>query len=147
MWKHPSPQSICPCFSPPSEVTISTNDRRAVPMVTDSHRRVRLPKTLFRICLGLFLHLRPQALSRRFFVSSIYWSSESTRVKGLSSGYRRVFSKDLLFQVGLAQWKVIHSNTLEANEKAPQDVVQRASEWRNTHQFKTCRPGALQGKP
>lgn len=30
--------------------------------------------------------------------------------------------KDLLFQVGLAQQEVIHSSTLEANEKAPQDV-------------------------
>lgn len=112
-----------------------------------------------------FFFLGWQVQSRCFFIPSIYQSSESTRVKGLSqggetvlwclstgygeavtSGRRRVFSKDLLFQVGLVQWKVIHSSTLEANEKAPQDVVQRGSEWRNTHQFKTCGPGALRGK-
>lgn len=39
-----------------------------------------------------------------------------------SSGRRTVIFKDLLFQVGLAQQEVIHSSTLEANEKAPQDV-------------------------
>lgn len=38
------------------------------------------------------------------------------------SGRRTVIFKDLLFQVGLAQQEVIHSSTLEANEKAPQDV-------------------------
>lgn len=39
-----------------------------------------------------------------------------------SSGWRTVIFKDLLFQVGLAQQELIHSSTLEANEKAPQDV-------------------------
>lgn len=39
-----------------------------------------------------------------------------------SSGRRTVIFKDLLFQVGLVQQEVIHSSTLEANEKAPQDV-------------------------
>lgn len=44
------------------------------------------------------------------------------------SGRRTVIFKDLLSQVGLAQREVIHSSTLEANEKAPQDVEVLSSE-------------------
>lgn len=145
-------------LQPTSEVTISTNDKCAVTMVTDLQRRVRLPKTL---------HLFFGVLDHRYWAgASLFHRStkvQKTHVwKGwvkvgkrcLSTGYgeavisgrRRMFSKDLLFQVGLAHWKVIHCSTLEANEKAPQDVAQRGSEWRNTHQFKTCGPGALRGK-
>lgn len=64
-------------------------------------------------------------------LDSKWWTMfvQNAYVDAMSSARGSVFSKDLLFQVGLAQREVIHSSTLEANEKAPQDVVLRGSEW------------------
>lgn len=39
-------------------------------------------------------------------------------LKGYDNVWGR-YSKDSLFQVGLAHWEVIHSNTWEGNEKVP----------------------------
>lgn len=156
MWKHPSPQSICPLLQPPLWSDYQHKWQACCP---HGDGLAQTGETSQNAILDYFCILdhRHWAGASLFHRSTEVLKAQVWKVwvkvrkrclstgygEAVSSGYRRVFSKDLLFQVGLAQWKVIHSNTLEANEKAPQDVVQRASEWRNTHQFKTCRPGAL----
>ncbi len=47
----------------------------------------------------------------------LYVSRDMKMHEAVNSGLRIVYSKDTLFEVGLAHWELIHSSTPEAPEK------------------------------
>lgn len=151
--KHPSPLSC------QSGLAISTNDGVLSPWWrTHTVGRTRPPDILSQISSSQWQsHLQPHASRRWVFISSIlYWISEHPCVRGWTQRGEPCLAKGLWRRCQFRmedshfQGLAISSGISLARTYSQQHSGSKwkgtsgcgGSEWRNTHHFKTCRPGA-----